>query len=139
MGRILLLSRLAVRDLRRRRIEAALLLLAIMAGTTTLTLGLVLRDAASDPYQSTREATRGPDVVVSVGRSMSSHQTWNVCVGPSNWNSAQIHVLAGTSLLLSLSVQSPELPLSVPTPNALNWPPKRMTAGVPVPAPSASE
>jgi len=63
MGRILLVGRLAVRDLRRRPIEAALLLLAIMAATTTLTLGLVLRDAASDPYQSTREATNGPDVV----------------------------------------------------------------------------
>jgi putative ABC transport system permease protein len=63
MGRILLVGRLAVRDLRRRRIEAALLLLAIMAATTTLTLGLVLRDAASDPYQRTREATNGPDVV----------------------------------------------------------------------------
>src|SRR5919198_331566 len=66
MGRILLVGRLAVRDLRRRRIEAALLLLAVMAATTTLTLGLVLRDAASDPYRSTREATNGPDVVASV-------------------------------------------------------------------------
>jgi ABC-type lipoprotein release transport system permease subunit len=66
MGRILLVGRLAVRHLRRRRIEAALLLLAIMAATTTLTLGLVLRDAASDPYQSTREATNGPDVVANV-------------------------------------------------------------------------
>jgi len=33
-----------------------------------LTLGLVLRDAASDPYQSTREATNGPDVVASVSQ-----------------------------------------------------------------------
>jgi ABC-type lipoprotein release transport system permease subunit len=65
MGRILLVGRLAVRDLRRRRIETALLLLAIMAATTTLTLGLVLHKAASDPYQSTREATNGPDVVAS--------------------------------------------------------------------------
>ncbi|MFC4587627.1 FtsX-like permease family protein [Sphaerisporangium corydalis] len=68
MGRILLVCRLAVRDLRRRRVEAALLLLAIMAATTTLTLGLVLRDAAGDPYQSTREATSGPDVVAGAGR-----------------------------------------------------------------------
>jgi putative ABC transport system permease protein len=68
MGRILVVGRLAARDLRRRRIEAALLLLAIMAATTTLTLGLVLRDAASDPYQSTREATSGPDVVASVSQ-----------------------------------------------------------------------
>jgi ABC-type lipoprotein release transport system permease subunit len=68
MGRILLVARLAVRDLRRRPIEAALLLLAIMAAATTLTLGLVLRDAAGDPYQSTREATDGPDVVASGAR-----------------------------------------------------------------------
>jgi ABC-type lipoprotein release transport system permease subunit len=68
MGRILLAGRLAVRDLRRRRIESALLLLAIMAATTTLTLGLVLHEAASDPYQRTREATNGPDVVASVGQ-----------------------------------------------------------------------
>jgi putative ABC transport system permease protein len=68
MGRILLVCRLAVRDLRRRRTETALLLLSILAATTTLTLGLVLRDAASDPYKSTREATSGPDVVASVGQ-----------------------------------------------------------------------
>jgi putative ABC transport system permease protein len=69
MGRILLVCRLAVRDLRRRRTETALLLLSILAATTTLTLGLVLRDAASDPYKSTREATSGPDVVASASRS----------------------------------------------------------------------
>jgi ABC-type lipoprotein release transport system permease subunit len=68
MGRLLLVSRLAVRDLRRRRTEAALLLLALLAATTTLTLGLVLRDAAADPYRSTREATGGPDVVAAVMR-----------------------------------------------------------------------
>jgi len=68
MGRILLVGRLAVRDLRRRRIEAALLLIAILAATTTLTLGLVVRDAASDPYESTRAATKGPDVVAGTGQ-----------------------------------------------------------------------
>ncbi|HEY3014044.1 MAG TPA: hypothetical protein VGJ41_02980, partial [Nocardioides sp.] len=66
MGRVLLVGRLAARDLRRRPAEAALLLLAIMAATTTLTLGLVLHDVASDPYQRTREATAGPDVVATV-------------------------------------------------------------------------
>ena len=60
MGRILLVVRLALRDLRRRRTEAALLLIAILAATTTLTLGLVVHDAASDPYESTRAATKGP-------------------------------------------------------------------------------
>ncbi|GGS65519.1 FtsX-like permease family protein [Nonomuraea spiralis] len=67
MGRILLVIRLALRDLRRRRTEAALVLIAILAATTTLTLGLVLRDAAGDPYQSTRAATNGPDVVAGAG------------------------------------------------------------------------
>jgi putative ABC transport system permease protein len=66
MGRLVLVGRLAVRDLRRRPGEAALLLLAIMAATTTLTLGLVLHGVVSEPYQSTREATAGPDVVAGV-------------------------------------------------------------------------
>jgi len=66
MGRLLIVGRLAARDLRRRPAEAALLLLAITAATTTLTLGLVLHGVITEPYQSTREATAGPDVVASV-------------------------------------------------------------------------
>ena len=66
MGRVLLVCRLAARDLRRRPLEAGLLLLAITAATATLTLGLALRGVTHDPYQSTREATLGPDVVASV-------------------------------------------------------------------------
>jgi putative ABC transport system permease protein len=67
MGPVLLVFRLAARDLRRRPAEATLLLLAIMAATTTLTLGLFLHEAGSDPFQSTREATAGPDVIASTG------------------------------------------------------------------------
>ncbi len=67
MGRILLVGRLTARDLRRRPIEAALLLIAITAATATLTLGLVLHGMTNDPYQRTRNATVGPDVVASVG------------------------------------------------------------------------
>ena len=67
MGRVLLVWRLATRDLRRRPAEAALLLLAIMGATTTLTLGLVLHGVTDKPYQSTREATAGPDVVAGSG------------------------------------------------------------------------
>ncbi len=63
MGRILLVVRLVLRDLRRRRAETALLLLAIMAATTTLTLGLVLRGVTQHPYATTRAATAGPDVI----------------------------------------------------------------------------
>src|ERR1022692_2286136 len=66
MGRILIVCRLAARDLRRRRSEAVMLLLAIMAATTTLTLGLLLYALTSHPYESTRAATAGPDVVASV-------------------------------------------------------------------------
>jgi ABC-type lipoprotein release transport system permease subunit len=66
VGRLLLVFRLAARDLRRRRVEAGLLLLAITAATTTLTLGLVLRGVTDEPYERTREATAGPDVVASV-------------------------------------------------------------------------
>ena len=67
MGRILLVGRLAARDLRRRPAEAALLLLAITAATAILTLGLALRGVISKPYQTTREATAGPDVVTAFG------------------------------------------------------------------------
>lgn len=82
MGRILLVSRLALRDLRRRRTEAVLLLIAIMAATTTLTLGLVLRDAASDPFQSTREATNGPDVVASVSQAANLSDLEALAIAP---------------------------------------------------------
>ena len=68
MGRVLLISRLAARNLRRRPAEAALLLLAIIAATTTLTLGLVLHGVTDAPYESTRKATAGPDVVASVSQ-----------------------------------------------------------------------
>ena len=43
-----------------------MLLVVILAATATLTIGLVLRQAAADPYQDTREATAGPDVVASI-------------------------------------------------------------------------
>jgi putative ABC transport system permease protein len=42
-----------------------LLLLAIGAATTTLTLGLALNGVTSQHYAATRAATRGPDVVAS--------------------------------------------------------------------------
>jgi ABC-type lipoprotein release transport system permease subunit len=67
MGRFVLVCRLAARDLRRRPVEAVLLLLAIMAATTTLTLGLVLHGVTDKPYERTREATAGPDVVAGGG------------------------------------------------------------------------
>src|ERR1700685_3294463 len=63
MGRILLVRRLAARDLRHHKAQAVLLLLAITAATTVLALGLALQGVTSQPYQQTRAATSGPDVV----------------------------------------------------------------------------
>jgi putative ABC transport system permease protein len=64
MGRLLLISRLALRDLRHRPVEALLVLVAITAATAMLTLGLVLRGVATAPsYEQTRAVTAGPDVV----------------------------------------------------------------------------
>ena len=65
MGRLTLIARLAVRDLRRRPAQAVLLLVAIGAATTTLTLALALNGVTSQHYAATRAATRGPDVVAS--------------------------------------------------------------------------
>jgi putative ABC transport system permease protein len=62
-GKILLIGRLAAKDLRRHPAEAVLMLLAITAATTILTLGLVLHGVTSRPYQQTRVATHGPDEV----------------------------------------------------------------------------
>ncbi|MFD2768031.1 ABC transporter permease [Micromonospora eburnea] len=66
-GRLLLVCRLMVRDLRRRRTETALLLIAVTAATATLTLGLALDNALAKPYERTRAATAGPDVVAMPG------------------------------------------------------------------------
>ena len=65
MGRFLLLSRLAVRDVRRRPIQAILLLVVIAAAMTALTLGLILQGVSAKPYAQTRAQTAGPDVVAS--------------------------------------------------------------------------
>jgi ABC-type lipoprotein release transport system permease subunit len=66
MGKILLVRRLAARDLRRHKAQAVLLLLAITAATTVLALGLALSGVTNQPYQQTRAATKGPDVVGSL-------------------------------------------------------------------------
>jgi putative ABC transport system permease protein len=63
MGKLVLTGRLAVRDIRRHPAQAVLLLLAITAATAVLSLGLVLHGVTSQPYQQTRAATNGPDVV----------------------------------------------------------------------------
>jgi putative ABC transport system permease protein len=66
MGKLLLVYRLGLKDLRHRRVTALLLLLAIAAGAATLTLGFALHGTTDSPYARTRAATHGPDVVATV-------------------------------------------------------------------------
>jgi putative ABC transport system permease protein len=66
VGKLLLALRLATKDIRRNPAEAALLLVAIAAATSTLTVALALHGVTSAPYAATRAATSGPDVVASV-------------------------------------------------------------------------
>ena len=66
MGRILLVGRLRPRDLRRRPARPCCCCWSSTAATATLTLGLVLRGVTTQPYQGTRAATPGPDVVASL-------------------------------------------------------------------------
>ena len=63
MGKIVLICRLAVRDLRRRPVEALMVFVVIAATATTLTVALALNGVTNKPYQRTRLATAGPDVV----------------------------------------------------------------------------
>jgi putative ABC transport system permease protein len=67
MGKLFIVFRLVTRDLRHRRAQAILMLLAITAATTLLSLAFALHGVTNRPYQHTRAATRGPDVVAQMG------------------------------------------------------------------------
>jgi putative ABC transport system permease protein len=67
MGRLLLISRLAIGDIKRRRVQSALLVVMILTTTTALTLGLALHRVSKDPFARTRAATGGPDVIAQAG------------------------------------------------------------------------
>ncbi|HEY2504889.1 MAG TPA: FtsX-like permease family protein [Streptosporangiaceae bacterium] len=65
ISKVVLVWRLAWRDLARRRGQAVLLLIVMTAAMGTLTLGLVLHGVTSKPFSQTKRATAGPDVVAS--------------------------------------------------------------------------
>ena len=67
MGRLLLIWRLVVGDIKRRPVQSALLVVMILTTTTALTLGLGLHGESTSPFALTRAATRGPDVVAETG------------------------------------------------------------------------
>ncbi len=66
-GQVVLVSRLAARDLRRRPVEGLMVLLVIAAAATTLTVAFALSGVTNQPYQQTRLATAGPDVIAVEG------------------------------------------------------------------------
>ncbi len=66
-GQVVLVWRLAARDLRRHPVEALMVLLVIAAAATTLTVALALSGVTSQPYQQTRLVTAGPDVIAIEG------------------------------------------------------------------------
>ena len=66
MGRLLLIRRLVTKDIRHRPAQALLLVLAIAAAATILTLGLALRGATDNPFGRTQSATNGPDVIAAL-------------------------------------------------------------------------
>ncbi|MEU8250986.1 FtsX-like permease family protein [Nonomuraea sp. NPDC048916] len=67
MGSIVLVVRLVLADVRRHKVQAAMLLLAVTVATATMTLGLSLRGMSDALYEQTRAATAGPDVVALSG------------------------------------------------------------------------
>ena len=95
MGKLVLVTRLAARDIRRHKAQAILLLLAITAATTTLVLGLALSGVTNHPYQQTRAATNGPDLVAGYGVNLGP------APGPTAVSAAEVQ--ADTSALTHLS------------------------------------
>jgi ABC-type lipoprotein release transport system permease subunit len=73
-GQVALISRLAARDLRRHPVEALMVLLVIAAAATTLTVAFALSGVTNKPYQQTRLATAGPDVIAIEGGGPGSAQ-----------------------------------------------------------------
>ncbi|GAA4300589.1 hypothetical protein GCM10023178_05750 [Actinomadura luteofluorescens] len=63
MGRVLLVFRLVMADIRRHPAQAAILLVSIAAATAMLSLGGSLHRATETLYERTRAATAGADVV----------------------------------------------------------------------------
>jgi ABC-type lipoprotein release transport system permease subunit len=75
VGKAMLVCRLTIRDLGRHRAEAVMLLLALVAATSTLTLGLLVHGGTSPSYLTTRRQTAGPDIVATSASSGPGHST----------------------------------------------------------------
>ena len=67
MGRVLLVWRLVIGDVRRRWVQSLLLVVMVLTTTSTLALALALHHASQSPFARTRAATKGPDFVAENG------------------------------------------------------------------------
>jgi putative ABC transport system permease protein len=84
MGRAFLFGRLAAKDLRRHLSEGVLLFLVIAAASATLTLGLLLHGVTSNPYNTTRAATKGPDAVANLSPAVSNNGSISASANPAD-------------------------------------------------------
>ncbi len=100
MGRLLLVIRLAAKDARRNRAEALLLLVAIVAAATTLTVALALHGVTRAPYAATRAATSGPDVVAAVQQSTLPRQLSDLENAPGVVASSGPYLIAMANLVI---------------------------------------
>lgn len=84
MGKAFLSGRLAAKDLRRHPSEGVLLFLVIAAASATLTLGLLLHGETSNPYNTTRAATKGPDAVANLSPAVSNNGSISASANPAD-------------------------------------------------------
>jgi putative ABC transport system permease protein len=77
-GRALLLFRLARQDIRHHFAQALLLVAAIAVATATLTMVFALNGVDSNPFQQTKAATKGPDIVAQSSPDTKGSPTTNV-------------------------------------------------------------
>ena len=89
MGKALLFGRLAAKDFRRHLSEGVLLFLVLAAATATLTLGLVLHGETTNPYNATRAATGGPDVVANLSATSSNNPSITTDADPAGLTSLE--------------------------------------------------
>ena len=89
MGKAFLFGRLAAKDLRRHLSEGVLLFLVITAAAATLTLGLVLHGETVNPYNVTRSAAKGPDVVANLAPALTNTGTISANANPPDLTSVE--------------------------------------------------
>lgn len=125
-GPLRLAGRLAARDLRHRPGTGLLLLVALLAATTTMTLALVVRDSAQAPWDATFAATAGPHLVA-------------ITFDADEATDRAMAGLAATPEIVAHAGPYPLLAIPTPsTPTAWSGPPAPTPTGSPRPRPATA-